>query len=141
MGRKPATPRDLGLEEIDRWVAWFGDAQLAVIRENPDLHPAERQAALVAAERLAAAVGAHEGRLLDPTATGAALGATRKGAMAQPQRWGKLTEDEDLDAYLDRHDSCPPPAGSCRRCLSLMASVVNLSRSARERAARIEVLE
>ena len=57
MGHKTATPRDLGLEEIDRWVAWFGDAQLAVIRENPDLHPAERQAALVEAERLAAAVG------------------------------------------------------------------------------------
>jgi hypothetical protein len=46
MARKTTTPRDPNLEEIDRWAAAIGVAQLATIRENPDLHPAERQAAL-----------------------------------------------------------------------------------------------
>ena len=56
MGRTPAAPRDLGLEEIDRWAAAFGAAQLATIRENPDMSDAERMKALREAERLTGAI-------------------------------------------------------------------------------------
>ena len=61
MRRKAATipdpDPDPGLAEIDRWTRWFVGAQREVIAAQ-DLQPAQRAAALVEADRLAAAVSA-----------------------------------------------------------------------------------
>jgi hypothetical protein len=56
--RKPRDPdpHAAALAEIDAWERWFHDAQLATIAANPDMHDAERAAAIVAAKSLAAAV-------------------------------------------------------------------------------------